>query len=119
VNNPQSSAHVTNEIAPPTVIGVQHAATPAAPQKAGQQSVAPATSFPAAAGTHEVVFAENLLISFELFPGDITRMVILYQNAPVLNGLSVAHGLLRPPVHNCGSGFRLAKCVCARKNGID
>jgi hypothetical protein len=35
VNDPQSSAHVTYEIATPTVIGVQHAATPAAPQKAG------------------------------------------------------------------------------------
>jgi hypothetical protein len=119
VNDPQSSKHVTNQIAPPTVIRVQHAAAPPAPQKAGQQSVAPATSFPAAAGAHEVIFAENLLISFELFPADITWMVIPYQNAPFLNGLSVAHGLLRPPVHYCGSGFRLAKCVCARKDGID
>jgi hypothetical protein len=81
--------------------------------------VAPATSFPAAARTHEVVFAESLLISFELFPGDIAYMVILYQNAPFFDGLSVAHGLLRPPIHNCGSGFRLAKRVCTRKDGID
>jgi len=36
VNNPQPPAHVTYQVASPSVIGVQHAATPAAPQKAGQ-----------------------------------------------------------------------------------
>ena len=81
--------------------------------------MAPATSLPVAAGTHKVVFCEDLLISFELLPGDITWMVILDQNAPVFNGLSVAYGLLRPPIYNGGSRLRLAKRVCAREDGID
>jgi hypothetical protein len=118
VDDPHASAGVTYEIASPSVVGVQHAATPATSQKAGQQSVAPATSFPAAPNTHKVILAEIFLIPFELLPRYIAWMVILYQDAPFFDGFLVADGLLSPTLHNCGSGLCLAKRVRSRKDGI-
>lgn len=93
VNDPQSPAHVTHEIASPAVVGVQHAATLAAPQMAGQQPVATAASFPVTSSTREIVLAQSFLVLFKLAPGDIAWMVILYQNAPFFDGLPVADGL--------------------------
>ena len=78
----------------------------------------PAACFAAISGTHEIVLAESLLVSLELLPADVTRMMILYQDAPLLDGLPVANGLPCPSLYNCRSGFCLAERVYARKDGI-
>ncbi len=78
----------------------------------------PAACFATAPGTHEIVLAEGLLVSLEQLPADVTRMMVLYQDAPLLDGLLVAYSLLSSSLYNCRSGFCLAESVCTGKDGI-
>ena len=99
-----SSAGVTNQIAAAGIVGVEHPAAPPASQEAGEQSVAPAARLARTPCQHEIVFAEHLLVAFELLPRDIALVMILYQDAPLVDGLPVTNGLLCPSLNNSGSG---------------
>jgi hypothetical protein len=114
-----SPAGVTNQIAAAGIVGVEHPAAPPASQEAGEQSVAPATRLARTPCQHEIVFAEHLLIAFELLPRDIALVMILYQDAPRVDGLPVTNGLLCPSFNNSGSGSCFAERISARKDGID
>jgi hypothetical protein len=119
MDNVHSPTGVTNQIAAAGIVGVQRPAAPPASQEAGEQSVPPAARLARTPGEHKVIFAEHLLIAFELLPRDIAFMMILYQDAPLIDGLSVTNGLLCPTLNNGGSGSCLAERIGARKNGID
>ena len=112
-------AGVTYQIAATGIVGVEHPAAPPASQEAGEQSVAPPARLARTPGQHEIVFAEHLLIAFELLPGDIALLMILYQDAPLVNGLPMTNGLLCPSLNNGGSGSCLAERISARKDEID
>ena len=74
-----SSAGVTNQIAAAGIVGVEHPAAPPTSQEAGEQSVAPAARLARTPCQHEIVFAEHLLVAFELLPRDIALVMILYR----------------------------------------
>src|SRR5215469_3060337 len=114
-----SPAGVTDQIAAAGIVGVEHPAAPPASQEAGEQSVAPAARLARTPGQHEIVFAEHLLIALELLPRDIAVVMILYQDAPLVDGLPVTNGLPCPSLNNGGSGSCLAERISARKDGIN
>jgi hypothetical protein len=45
--------------------------------------------------------------------------MVLDQNAPLVDGLSVTNGLLCLSLNNSGSGSCLAERISARKDGVD
>jgi hypothetical protein len=64
------------------------------------------------------VLRNELLISFVLFPGNVTGMMVNNQDCPSLLGLDMSYTFFRSAINHAYTAFCSTKCIGASVGGI-